>query len=32
MDLDELRVFISVVERGSLAAAAKSLRFQSAGE
>jgi DNA-binding transcriptional LysR family regulator len=27
MDLDELRVFISVVERGSLAAAAKSLRF-----
>lgn len=27
MDLDELRVFVSVVERGSLAAASKSLRF-----
>ena len=27
MDLDELRVLVSVVERGSLAAASKSLRF-----
>lgn len=27
MDLDELRVFVSVVDRGSLAAASKSLRF-----
>jgi len=27
MDLDELRVFVSIVERGSLAAASKSLRF-----
>jgi DNA-binding transcriptional LysR family regulator len=27
MDLDELRAFVAVVERGSLAAASKSLRF-----
>jgi DNA-binding transcriptional LysR family regulator len=30
MDLDELRVFVSIVERGSLAAASKSLRFPMA--
>ena len=27
MDLDELRVFIAIVDRGSFAAAAKALRF-----
>ena len=27
MDLDELRVFVAIVDRGSFAAAAKALRF-----